>query len=118
MTRFDLYTALIGICGVLFSLTIFIGVLPPFVKIPLIIFGVVVFIHSAYTLYRSLTDDKFLEVESALRNSTSKTAILFFHGNFMAERPQLSEKTLAKILLTLTWEKIPTRQWLMSNTPF
>lgn len=73
MTRFDLYTALIGICGVLFSLIVFIGELPSFIKIPLIIFGVIVFIHSAYTLYRSLTDDKFLEVESALRNSTSNT---------------------------------------------
>ncbi len=73
MTRYDLYTALIGICSVFFSLTVFNGELPTAIKIPLVIFGLIVFVHSAYTLYRSLTDDKFLEVESALNNSISNT---------------------------------------------
>ena len=68
MTRYDLYTALIGICGVFFALTVFIGDLPTFAKIPLTIFGVIVFVHSVYILYRSFRDEKFLEMESALNN--------------------------------------------------
>lgn len=64
MTRYDLYTALIGICSVFFSLAVFIGSLPPIVKIFLIILGVIIFMHSAYTLYRSLTEDDFFETES------------------------------------------------------
>ena len=71
MTRFDLYTALIGICGVFFSLSVFLGELPDVAKIPLIIFGLIVFVHSVYILYRSLTDEKFLEAESALINPKS-----------------------------------------------
>ena len=73
MTRYDLYTALIGVCSVFFSLAVFIGTLPPIIKILLIILGVIIFVHSAYTLYRSLTDDKFLENESARINSKVNT---------------------------------------------
>ena len=68
MTRYDLYTALIGICGIFFSLAVFIGELPPVAKIFLIIFGVGIFAHSTYTLYRSLSDNKFLESEFARKN--------------------------------------------------
>ncbi len=65
MTRYDLYTALIGVISVFFSLIVFIGDLPTFIKILLIIFGVIIFVHSAYTLYKSLKDIKSLDGESA-----------------------------------------------------
>ena len=88
MTRYDLYTSLIGICGVFFALTVFIGSLPIFAKIPLIIFGVIVFLHSAYTLYRSFRDDKFLEMESALNNPNSnmitQISLLNEHGDVIS----------------------------------
>ena len=73
MTRYDLYTALIGICSVFFSLTVFNGALPTAIKIPLIILGVIIFVHSAYTLYRSLTDENFLAYQSARNNPKSNT---------------------------------------------
>ena len=65
MTRYDLYTALIGICSVIFSLAIFLGESSIYLKIFLIIFGVIIFVHSAHTLYKSLTDKNFLAEESA-----------------------------------------------------
>ena len=73
MTRYDLYTALIGISSVFFSLTVFTGAFPTAIKIPLVILGVIVFVHSAYTLYRSLTDKDFLSYQSARANPKSNT---------------------------------------------
>ena len=84
MTRYDLYTALIGICGVLFSLAIFYGGSPIYLKVFLIIFGVIVFVHSAYTLYKSLTGKIFLNDESARRSfedeAVSKISLLNKYG--------------------------------------
>ena len=83
MTRYDLYTALMGICAVFLSLTVYIGELPIFAKIPLIIFGVIVFVNCAYTLYRSFTSEKFLEMESALNhpNANPITQISLLNKN-------------------------------------
>jgi len=88
MTQIDLYTALIGICGVFFSLNVFIGALPTFAKIPLIIFGVIVFLHSAYTLYRSFTCDKSVDVESVFKtpkfNKISTISLLNKNGEIVS----------------------------------
>ena len=73
MTRYDLYTALIGICSVFFSLAVFIGSLPILAKIFLMIFGLIIFVHSSYTLYRSFSDDSFLENKFAKKISGSKS---------------------------------------------
>jgi len=54
MTRYDIYTALIGVISAFFSLTVFFGGLPLYVKNFLIILGAVIFFHSAYTLYKAL----------------------------------------------------------------
>lgn len=53
MTRYDIYTALIGVISVFFSLTVFFGDLPQYVKIFLIVTGAAIFFHSAYTLYKA-----------------------------------------------------------------
>ena len=53
MTRYDIYTALIGVISVFFSLTVFLGDLPQYVKIFLIVTGTIIFFHSAYTLYKA-----------------------------------------------------------------
>ena len=80
MTRYDLYTASIGICGVLFSLAIFYGGSPIYLKVFLIILGVIVFVHSAFTLYKSLTDKSFLTDYSTRRSfedeAVSKISLL------------------------------------------
>jgi len=84
MTRYDLYTAAIGICGVLFATAIFYGESPIYLKIALMIFGVIVFAHSARTLYKSLTDRNFLTDESARRSfeddAVSKISLLNKYG--------------------------------------
>ncbi len=53
MTRYDIYTALIGVISVFFSLTVFFGDLSDYVKIFLIVTGAAIFLHSAYTLYKA-----------------------------------------------------------------
>lgn len=73
MTRYDLYTALIGICSVFFSLAVFIGALPTLAKIFLMIFGLIIFVNSSYTLYKSFSDDNFLENKFAKKISDSKS---------------------------------------------
>ena len=54
MTQYDIYTALIGIISVFFWLTIYFGELPLVLKIFLTVCGVAIFLHSTFTLYRSL----------------------------------------------------------------
>lgn len=54
MSRYDLYTACIGIISVFFVLAIVMGELSPGVKIFLGILGAAIFFHSVLTLYRSL----------------------------------------------------------------
>ena len=56
MTRYDIYTALIGVISVFFSLAVFFGGLPVYVKFFLIILGAGIFFHSAYTLYKASLD--------------------------------------------------------------
>ena len=85
MTRYDLYTAAIGICGVLFSLAIFYGGSPTYLKVFLIICGVIIFAHSTLTLYKSLTGKNFLTDKSARLNfedeAVSKIPLLNKYGN-------------------------------------
>ena len=54
MTRYDIYTAIIGIISVFFTLTIYFGGLDFGAKIFLMVVGAAIFFHSAFTLYRSL----------------------------------------------------------------
>lgn len=68
MTRYDLYTSSIGICSVIFSLIVFEGALPKEIKFLLVILGLIVFFHSAHTLYKSLTDKNFGISESGRKN--------------------------------------------------
>lgn len=87
MTRYDLYTAAIGIISIIFSLVVFYGSLSVFVKFFLIILGVIIFAHSAYILYRSLTDENFFE-EFARRHfksdAISKISLLNKKGEVSA----------------------------------
>lgn len=53
MSRYNLYTALIGIIGVMFSIAVFFSGAFVEVKALLIIFGAAVFAHSARILYRA-----------------------------------------------------------------
>lgn len=80
MTKYDLYTAFIGICSVFFLLAVFNGGLPTLVKIVLMVFGMLVFIHSAYKLYRSLTDKSFAAYNLSRRkigsNNISQISLL------------------------------------------
>ncbi len=67
MTRYDFYTALIGIISVFFSLAIYFGEINFYAKIFLIICGAAIFSHSTFTLYRILK-----EKNSAQENFYSK----------------------------------------------
>ena len=51
MSRYDLYTASIGVLSVFFSMAVFEGDLSVAAKIFLMIVGAAIFAHSAYTLY-------------------------------------------------------------------
>lgn len=53
MTRYDIYTALIGVASVLFALAIYFGDFDSNVRIIFMAVGAVIFLHSAFTLYRS-----------------------------------------------------------------
>ena len=53
MSRYDTYTTLIGIISVLFVLSVYTGEFDSTLKILLATFGVGVFFHSAWILYRS-----------------------------------------------------------------
>ena len=91
MTRYDIYTALIGVISVFFSLTVFLGDLPQYVKIFLIVTGTVIFFHSAYTLYRASSKKVVTE------KNFIKTAKLFQRGNFTVKFRRLSVRILEKI---------------------
>lgn len=54
MSKYNLYTALIGILSVFFALSIELGSLAAEKKIFFIAVGVMIFAHSAWTLYRAL----------------------------------------------------------------
>lgn len=62
MSRYDLYTAIIGILGVCFSLSVAVKPFPFGAKIFFVFVGAIIFFHSAWILYRALTK----------RNSTGK----------------------------------------------
>ena len=79
MTRYDIYTALIGVISVFFSLTIFFGGLPQYPKFFLIVTGAAIFLHSAYTLYRA--SFKKVEVEKTLASTAAITQISLLNKN-------------------------------------
>ena len=62
MSRYDLYTAIIGILSVCFSLSVAVKPFPFEAKIFFVFVGAIIFFHSAWILYRALTK----------RNSTGK----------------------------------------------
>ena len=55
MTQYDKYTSLIGVLGVMFSLSVFESSFSSFVKVFLIAFGVCIFFYSSWSLYRALS---------------------------------------------------------------
>jgi len=59
MSKYNLYTAIIGIISVLFMLAVFFGGLPFIVKILLAMLGVGIFCHSTFILYRALKTQDF-----------------------------------------------------------
>ncbi|MBR6013848.1 MAG: FHA domain-containing protein [Selenomonadaceae bacterium] len=63
MSRYDLYTTLIGIISVLFVLTIYNADFYFVVKILLTAFGVGVFLHSAWILYNSKSGRRVSKTE-------------------------------------------------------
>jgi hypothetical protein len=63
MSRYNLYTTLIGIISVLFVLTIYESEFNFAVKILLTVFGVGVFLHSAWILYNSNDERKISKIE-------------------------------------------------------
>ena len=71
MTKYDLYTVFIGICSVFFSLAVFNGTLPFLAKVFFMTLGVLIFIQSAYALYRSLRDEKFTAYNLSQKNMSS-----------------------------------------------
>ena len=77
MTKYDLYTAFIGICSVFFLLAVFNGGLPILAKTALMVFGMLVFIHCAY---RSLADKSFAAYNLSRRkigtNNISQISLL------------------------------------------
>ena len=103
MSKYNSYTALIGILSVFFMLSIESGNLAVEKKIFFIAIGLMVFAHSAWTLYRALTirttAEKLSESQANMITPT-KTATEFFRGNCTAKRLLLSAKTSAKIWLT------------------
>ena len=65
MSKYNLYTALIGIVSVLFVFTVYNSEFYFEVKILLIAFGVGVFLHSSWILYTSRGDENFLNTEDS-----------------------------------------------------
>ena len=79
MTRYDIYTALIGVISVFFSLTIFFGDLPQYAKVFLIVTGAAIFLHSAYTLYKASLNK--VEVEKTFSHTTAISQISLLNKN-------------------------------------
>ena len=61
MSRYNFYTACIGIISVIFMLSIFFGDLHIIAKILLIVLGAGIFFHSAMILYRGIKTQDFSE---------------------------------------------------------
>ena len=64
MSKYNWYTALIGIISVFFVLAVFFGGLPVIVKILLTVLGAGIFFHSAMLLYRELRAQDFSEMKN------------------------------------------------------
>ena len=64
MSKYNWYTALIGIISVFFVLAVFFGGLPVIVKVLLTILGAGIFFHSAILLYRELRAQDFSEMKN------------------------------------------------------
>lgn len=64
MSRYKLYTTLIGVISVLFMLTVYESEFDFPVKILLTVLGVSIFLHSAWTLYNSNDHKKFIKRET------------------------------------------------------
>ena len=74
MSRYNLYTTLIGIISVLFMLTIYESEFDFAVKILLTVLGVGVFLHSAWILYNSKSDRKISKTE--IKKIVSKISLI------------------------------------------
>lgn len=78
MSKYNLYTTLIGIISVLFVLTIYESDFDFAVKILLTVFGVGVFLHSAWILYNSDDDREFSK--SKAQKTISKISLVDKNG--------------------------------------
>lgn len=79
MTRYDFYTAAIGILSVFFSLSIFVGGLPFGVKLTLLILGALIFLHSARSLYLAAAE-KIPAPKTESVNTISEISLLNKNG--------------------------------------
>ena len=68
MSRYNLYTAIIGIISVIFMLAVFFGGLPLIAKILLTLLGAGIFCHSVLILYRALKTPNFQEPKKIIES--------------------------------------------------
>ena len=80
MSKYNFYTAIIGILSVFFMLTIQLGNHAAEKKIIFIAVGLVIFAHSVWTLYRALTERTVAEKISA-NQSAAITQITLLNKN-------------------------------------
>lgn len=82
MSRYNLYTALIGILSVVFTLSIELGNLAVEKKIFLVAVGLMIFAHSTWTLYRALTARTTAEkISERLLNTITQITLLNKNGD-------------------------------------
>lgn len=82
MSRYNLYTALIGIISVLFVVSVLLGSLPVVVKILLAAVGAAAFTHSVLILYRALqTEPELPKNVIEKKKSIDKIVLLSQDGN-------------------------------------
>lgn len=85
MSRYNFYTALIGALSVFFALSIALGNFSLEAKVFLVLIGVVIFLHSAWILYRAvvskIADEKISESEL---NAITQIVLLNENGETVA----------------------------------
>lgn len=97
MSKYNLYTALIGVLSVFFMLSIELGNLATEKKIFFIAVGLMVFAHSTWTLYRALTTRTALEKFSESQFNTITQITLLNNNGDSVSSWELYGKTSAVI---------------------
>ena len=97
MSKYNLYTALIGVLSVFFMLSIELGNLATEKKIFFIAVGLMIFAHSTWTLYRALTTRTALEKFSESQFNTITQITLLNNNGDSVSSWELYGKTSAVI---------------------